>query len=87
MMKDVVRVLAGANVYEYKKNRELEARVKALEKQLAKQEGSKSRVLDDTKAVASKLKTDLKEAQGQINEMYNSAIFRAYRKLRGKKND
>lgn len=87
MMKDVVRVLAGANVYEYKKNRELEERVKALEKQLARQGNTKDKVLDEHKAVSQKLRKDLHDIQEQVKEMYNSAIFRTYRRFRGKKHD
>lgn len=76
LMRDAVRVLAGASVYEYQKRRETERQVSELSKQVEALEGKIHSQSEHTRALESK-----------ISELYNSAPFRAYRKLRKPKGE
>lgn len=71
LMQDAVRVLAGASVYEYQKRRELEGQVREL-----------SGKIEELESVIREHYMQTKEIEKQMNELYNSAPFRAYRKLR-----
>ena len=75
MMGDVVRVLAGADVYHYHRCKELQKENKALRK--------KADELEANLADASRRMADLER---RLNELYNSFPFRMYRALRGRKN-
>ena len=74
MMKDMVRVLAGADVYHYKKSKELAKENKELRKRVDELEAG---LVDASQRMA--------DMQKRLTEVYNSAIFRAYRMLRGRK--
>ncbi|MBQ9632327.1 MAG: hypothetical protein IJV04_05375 [Lachnospiraceae bacterium] len=74
MMKDVVRVLAGADVYHYTNNKELKKENKAQRKRIDQ--------LEKDLADAS---IRMAEQQKKLNELYNSALFRADRAIRGRK--
>ena len=74
MMKDVVRVLAGADVYHYAKYKELKKENKELSKRITQLEAD---LADASRRMA--------QQKSHVNEMYNSALFRAYRAIRGRK--
>ncbi len=74
IMQDMIRVLAGADVYQYKNAREIAKENKELKKRVSELE---SNLVDASRRMA--------DMQRQLNELYNSAIFRFYRVLRGKK--
>ncbi|MBR1634520.1 MAG: hypothetical protein IJ682_05590 [Lachnospiraceae bacterium] len=76
LMRDAVRVLAGASVYEYRKWRELEAQVLKLNEQM-----------DALERRAAEQSSQMKKLKKQMDEMFNSAPFRALRKLKKSKED
>ena len=75
-MRDAVRVLAGASVYEYRKRRELEAQVLKLNEQM-----------DALERRAAEQSSQMKKLKKQMDELFNSAPFRALRKLKKSKED
>ncbi len=70
--KDIIRVLAGAAVYEYKKRRELEAKVNKLSEKV-------SRLLAQEK--------DIKDLKDQIKNLTASFPFKLSRRLKGSKEE
>ncbi len=78
ILMDMIRIFAAEGVYQYNRATRLKARLIKLEKQTAAERDRDRKTIEALKERADK-------TENEVKQMYNSAIFRWYRKLRDKR--
>ena len=83
ILMDMIRIFAAEGVYLYNR----ETRIKQREIDFEKKVREHEKKMDERYKEFQKEREHVKELEGLVGELYNSAIFRWYRKLRDRKSD